>query len=583
MKKLRHELENLESYVKDAYNGSSRILTEKLDKPFDIKNPELGYSYKITDKDLGRFNYNVVVAKFPSGYEYTEFRIKIHEYGHIYFSHFEGIYEELDKGVCNVFRNYRGQIIDSVNKNCGIDFGEELVERVIDDPVLNHSLHNIAMDMEVNSKLLSNEDVEEMEDDITKVTTKLKEDYLNSIKDKLTDEGQKKKIDEKLDKMKKESTVKLILPCRYHLQNGDPFPDKLTYPEYLNLMVKNLDQFVKMLVSVSLGMNGDTSKVTKGQLEDSLKNGIGSLEDLMKAAGMSDDDGDDSANGTPEDGDGVPTNELGKHDTSNSGGFKGSSEKSEARSGRDSDFYELDGGSHKDHGTASRDEADEKRELGEITAGGGAGCGNSGGGVGSRKVKKTDLVDSAIDEAVQEQKSRVIKISSKRDMMAKWNRGINRTVIAPSILQKIKIDTNIKIVYLIDISGSMDTELIDRILATIGKKMKSINKGLRYDLITWNTRLEDHIKDIDPKKGVPNIYTGGGTRMAGGIKYFKENYDDNTILIIASDFEDYLEEWVEKLNGMKNYSVWGFNYGISNFNVKWPKNFKLRNFNKSYV
>ena len=112
--------------------------------------------------------------------------------------------------------------------------------------------------------------------------------------------------------------------------------------------------------------------------------------------------------------------------------------------------------------------------------------------------------------------------------------------------------------------------------------MKSINRGLRYDIITWSTRLGEHIKDIDPKKSIPEIHTGGGTRLRDGIKYFKENYDESCILIIASDFEDYLQEWASILKTMSGYSVYGFNYGRSNYEQEWPKNFTVKNFNRSY-
>ena len=162
--------------------------------------------------------------------------------------------------------------------------------------------------------------------------------------------------------------------------------------------------------------------------------------------------------------------------------------------------------------------------------------------------------------------------------MYSYNHGINRTVIAPTYRNKVTITTDPKIVYLIDISGSMDTRLVDRILTTISKKMRKIGRGLHYDIISWSTHLGEHIKDIDPKKGVPRISMGGGTRMAGGMKYFKENYDEDAILILISDFEDYLQEWHQQELTMSNYTMYGFNYGPSNYNQTF-KYFKVKNFN----
>lgn len=590
MKKTKQELDTLASLVKRAYNRRGRKLVERLDKPYNIDNPELGYSWKFEDPKSSGIIYTVVAAKLPAGHEETEFKVKIHEYGHIYLAHFEGIYEELDQNICSVFKHYKGQIVDTINKNCGIDYGEKLVERVIDDPVLNHSLHNIAMDMEVNTKCLSTEDVEEMEASLGQVNKDLVKAKLEEYKKTITNPEDLKKIEDELGKIDKEGKIKLILPCRYHTPDGQPFPDCLSYPEYLLMIIKNLDQFVKMLVSISRGGNGDTSGITSEDIQNAGAGTLQGLGDLMEALGMGQPNGKGQGQGQGQgqpggQGQGGASDQLGDNDTSNSGGLKGTSDGSllKNKGVRDKNFMELDGGTHKDHCTNSRTQADIKRELGEIKAGGGVGCGDSGGAVGLRQVSKTDLVDAAIEEAVLEQKNRVIQIKTKRDLMKNWNLGRNRTVICPSISQKIKIDVDPKIVYLIDISGSMDTCLIDRILNTIAKKMRRINKGLRYDIITWSTYLGEHIKDIDPKKGVPRISTGGGTSMGEGIRYFKEHYDENAILIVASDFEDYLEEWVQVLKTMKNYSVWGFNYGRSNYaDIQWPKNFKLRNFNKFY-
>lgn len=587
--KSRQELENIENLVKKTYNRRNNRVRENLTKPYDPNNPELGYSWKYCDPDTNTNIYNVVVAKLGEGelLEKTEYFIKMHEYGHIYLTHLDGIYEELDRNIANVFKNYRGQLIDQINDECGIDFAEELINRVIDDPALNHSLHNIAMDMEVNSSLLDKDCIELMEKGVTSIMPKIEEQMLEEMKGQAVDEETKKKIEEELEKMSKESKVKFILPCRYHLKDGSPFPDGLSYPEYVILIIKNLSQFVKMLVSINSGGNGDTSTVTTGQLQEAMKGGMGSLSDLMRQLGMIDEDADDSGEGEQaegEDGPGKDANQLSKHDTSNSGGRKGSNEKkfSKHRGVRDSNYMELNGGMHKDHRTDQRDKADKLRKLGEISAGGGTGCSSGGGSFGIREVRYTDPVDEAIDEVMQRTKTRVIKRKVVRDIIRNYNLGKNRTVIAPSIIAKSRIDTKPKIVYLIDISGSMDTELIDRILSTISRKMKSINRGLSYDIITWNTRLGEHIKDIKAGEKVKQIRTGGGTRLREGIKYFKDNYGENAILIIASDFEDYLEEWASVMKTMPGYLIYGFNYGRGNYEQDWPKNCTIKNFNRSY-
>ena len=192
-------------------------------------------------------------------------------------------------------------------------------------------------------------------------------------------------------------------------------------------------------------------------------------------------------------------------------------------------------------------------------------------------MDKTDEVDMALDEVMLNYKSRVVKVDTKKDLMYLYNRGINRSVIAPTIRRKVTMSNEPTIVFLIDVSGSMDTRLVDRILNTIANKMKKIGRGLKYNIISWSTQLGDHIKDIDPRKGVPRISMGGGTRMARGMEYFRQNYGPEAILILISDFEDYLEEWHEQELKMSNYTMYGFNYGYSNYNQEF-KYFKVKNF-----
>lgn len=585
------ELNAIENFINGAYNRYGNSLRVKLNKPFSPESPELGYTYKFkvldTDGDRELVVYNVVCA--PTGIERTDYRIKMHEYGHIYLGHLDGLHEELDVRICNVFRDFRGELIEQINKNCGIDFAEKLIERVIDDPILNHSLHNIAMDMEVNTKILSEEDIAEIETDISSILPKSQEQgFLENLSeniDNLTDLSEEEKnqlrdsANDRISELEKEAKIKLILPSRYHFPDETPFPNEQTYPEYLVMIIKNLDQFVKMLVSIKCGGNGDTSEVTSEDVKNLLdKMGGGNsekgLDKLMEEMGMSDPKPENSDN---QDGDPQQVkegeDELKPHDISNTGGYKGSSQKREDR-------YQ---GRRMDHGSTEREEADKKRSLGKIVAGGGIGCSNTGTSVGTREVDyNVDPVDEAIDEVIANFKHKVVKRTVVRDVMKNYNRGINRKVIAPSVVSKVDISFDPKIVYLIDISGSMDTCLVDRILATIAKKMKrcGTGRGLKYDIISWNTSLGEHIKDIDPKKKVPRIHTGGGTRLGKGIKYFRENYDPSAILVIISDFEDYLEEWANEESKMKNYTLYGFNYGRTSYDYSKFKNLKVKDFNE---
>jgi hypothetical protein len=237
----------------------------------------------------------------------------------------------------------------------------------------------------------------------------------------------------------------------------------------------------------------------------------------------------------------------------------------------------------KDHMSDTRGEADKKRDAGQIQAGGGVGMGRGNGPDTVREVDKfADDVDMALNEVLNDVKSRVVKSKVERDVMKLYNRGIIRSVIAPSLSRKISISTKPKLVFLIDISGSMDTRLIDRILCTISRSLKKINRDLRYDIITWSDYLGEHIKNIDPRKPYPKISCGGGTQMAKGMKYFKEHYGPEAILILISDFCDSLDQWHDVEKTMPKYSMWGFNYGNNRYSYKrgdWEWSyFKQRNF-----
>lgn len=587
--RTRAELESIKNFVDSTYSNFGNSILH-VQKNFDAKE-SLGYCFKYKSDSSDFYQvYKIVTAK--TGIERTDFRVLMHEYGHIYLGHLDGIHEELDSRVCNVLENYREELIERINTSCGIDFADKLLERVIDDPMLNHSLHNIAMDMEVNSTILSKEDIEEMEQDLTSIFPKDDEELLEYIKDHTEDESKKKKIQDQLDKLRNETKVKLILPCRYYLSENEPFPDDLTYPDYLIMIILHLDQFVKMMVSIAQGGNGDTSGITTEDVQNALGQGQGNgqsqqggddqgsggsgmsgLDDLMGKMGMgSGGSGDDSSDESKEGDNSGEGSEKEEKDSPYKGTRGGN------KSGEDSES-DSDERGKKDHRTDSRDEADKKRELGEIRSKGGLGCGSSGGPDATRVVTQTDEIDMALDEVMLNYKSKVVKVDSKKENLYLYNRGINRSVITPIIKRRVTQTTEPTITYLIDISGSMDTRLVDRILNTIAKKMKKIGRGLKYNIITWSTCLGEHIQNIDPRKGVPRIHMGGGTRMAQGIKYFKDNYGPEAVLIVISDFEDYLQEWQEIEKTMPQYTMYGFNYGYTKYSqCKDFTNMKIRDF-----
>ena len=678
-KRRKEDLESVRDFCDRTYSGAyGSKLHVNTEKQFDPNHFDLGYCYKFTEEGTGVSIYQIVCAKL--GIPETDFRVMMHEYGHIYLGHLDGIHEELDQKICDLFQNRRNELVDSLNEKLGIDFASSLIDRVIDDPQLNHSLHNIAMDMEVNDSVLSEEDIEEMEADISSTYPKYSKElskFLEEHEGEITEE-QKKELQDKVKKMDDAVKVKLILPNRYELSKGVPFPGGLTYPDYLLMIVQHLDQFVKMLVSLKMGMglNGNVSmddiknmlnnpkrdwknatpEYKKGYQDalNDLKNGNqqkqnrpqggqqqpGQQGPQIPGAGMPGQQGQPmpggggagqqgqgqgqpqagqgggagQGQGQPQQGQGAghgqgydPQAEYDRgyqdalNDAAQNAG-QGQGGQGDALGQLLGEFFGKDGAGAdgigpwqdkpdhyterrgiRDHDNQGRKEADHKRQVGQIKAGGGIGCGSRGGAEATREVDhEVDAVDMALNEVIRNMRHRVIKLDTKKDLMRNYNRGIVRSVIAPAVMRKVTVSNEQKIVYLIDISGSMDTLLVDRILKAIKRNMMHLSKGLKYDIITWNTSLGEHIKDINPRRPVPRISYGGGTMIADGIRYFRDNYGPEATLIVISDFEDNLEEWNEVEKKMNGYLIYGFNYGTNRWgrssnDIPW-KNLRLKNF-----
>lgn len=871
--KSRRELEIVKNFVDSTYTHFGNKLIVDTNKAYDPEHTKLGFCFKHIDPVTGGVVYKIDCSKI--GIERTDFRIMMHEYAHIYLGHLDNVHEEIDVQICNAFRDHRQEIIQTIVENCGIEesTANRLIERIIDDPQLNHEIHNIAMDMECNSSVLSKEDVEEMELDITSVLPKYEEELLKKAIDSAHSEDYKKALNDRLTQMESEAKVKLIIPERFYIGKDDagqpiPFPNDLSYVDYIVMIIMHIDQFVKMMVSIQMGGNGDTKDVTKEDIQnalngmfqkmrqrmagnqqseayregykqalrdarqgkidpsqmkqdssaqldgksqeykegfaqgvnDTVNKNFGSQEfkqgyqdgynDGMNNQNQSENQADQNQPGNQNQGQNSnqqsgdqgqeQTNgqqgqksqdyqngyEAGQRDAANSqnsqdqgqqgqqssqsgnqgqeqgeqqgqipnlpggknpmgtqtqpgqesnpgeqnsnsntqtsgngsgqteysngyndgktaaqnaidnaqnqgqGGQQGQSNQqgqSSSQEGNEpggsnnggmsqemqdfnngyqqalqdlanaqnqgqgqgdglSDLLKSMGvssgggmksgqsgqqgvGGHSDSGTQehnkpdpgqkkgegreqkdtlspfeglpgtkeddvdhhsdSRKDADQKREVGQIQAGGGVGMGRGNGPDCVREVDKfADDVDMALTEVLNDVRSRVVKSTIQRDMMKLYNRGIVKSVIAPSLSRKISISTKPKLVFLIDVSGSMNTRLIDRILCTISRTLKKINRDLRYDIITWSDYLGEHIKNIDPRKPYPKISCGGGTEMAKGMLYFKEHYGPEAILVLISDFCDSLDQWHEVEKTMRNYSIWGFNYGDNRYSYR---------------
>ena len=140
----------------------------------------------------------------------------------------------------------------------------------------------------------------------------------------------------------------------------------------------------------------------------------------------------------------------------------------------------------------------------------------------------------------------------KRDLLYNTNRRkLNSNVIVPKTLTEERLRAP-KLYLLMDVSGSVQGDLVNDFISTF-KEVSSFYSSTRF--ITWNTCLVADWKITDPD---PHKY-GGGTRLAGGIKYIRNKYKPGShdILFVISDFYDNMSEWKKELQQCccKSYAV----------------------------
>ena len=101
---------------------------------------------------------------------------------------------------------------------------------------------------------------------------------------------------------------------------------------------------------------------------------------------------------------------------------------------------------------------------------------------------------------------------------------------------------------IVDCSGSIDSCAIESFIKCVKKVSKKC--GPKSRIIWWDTRLEGdtYLRNNHGPRGC------GGTDIAGGIKYLRENHlkNKNDKVIIISDYEDSLYRWEEELSKVKN-------------------------------
>lgn len=622
----------------------------------------------------------------------ADLRIEAHEFGHIYFGHLDDYYEGLDANLRKLLETRGDEIAERINENCGVEFGKALVQQVVSNKDLNHSLHNLAMDLQVNSTILTRDDILLLERAYFKhVVGCLPEEYAErkqaTINEKKasgeikTDEEESVfsltydlSFEEKNTPVTRAARSKFVHPSFFtDYRTGKPFPNKLTYPAYLNLIVENLAEFVKLQISINLGGNAsDSGSISMDQVREMLGNSIADqIQNFLDSTRFSDggeassegeggdDQDDDNQQGQSSGGNSNKTKDKqqgqgkgkdqdqdgnGEKDKSSSNPKDGDKKdehssnksleyddpksqeqdervkkqsqmrgKNKGRQGEEEDGDEdNDNNSGEesenntksqrhhssnlgirnihDHKSPERQQADDRRQENDYAVKDRApGRGNSS-EFFIRDVNQEDPVETALSDVFEDFKRRFITLVSKRDILKHKRRGTFKScermdkMLYPSNSTRYDYKYEEKIVFLIDVSYSMDSRLVDRCINSISLKMMEITGGrkMKYDLITWNTALVEHREDLNPDSKIEEIEVGGGTCMAAGIQYFIDNCGEGSTLVLISDFEDNLAEWARASERAKPGQVlWGFNYGSSgNFNRDHVGRMQVRNFHQ---
>lgn len=146
----------------------------------------------------------------------------------------------------------------------------------------------------------------------------------------------------------------------------------------------------------------------------------------------------------------------------------------------------------------------------------------------------------------------------RQDPLYNYNRGKTSGGVMRTRITTVEEYRPGNLVALIDVSGSVDIELVKALLSEILKYKSKF--GTKSRIILWDTHLVD---DLPLKRSnLEAICCGGGTSIARGIKYAKEKYlkSEQDKLCVISDFEDCLGDWAEELAEVKGETFavcWG--------------------------
>lgn len=137
----------------------------------------------------------------------------------------------------------------------------------------------------------------------------------------------------------------------------------------------------------------------------------------------------------------------------------------------------------------------------------------------------------------------------RQDPLYNYNRGKTSGGVMRTRITTVEEYRPGNLVALIDVSGSVNIELVKALLSEVLKYKSKF--GVKSRIILWDTHLVD---DLPLKRSnLEAICCGGGTTIASGIRYARQKYlkSEQDKLCVISDFEDYLSDWADELAEIK--------------------------------
>lgn len=430
---------------------------------------QLGY----TNTSANRRYYDINIAN-DTGSREVEDIVLLHEIGHCYFGHNDlDIKEEL-------------LLVKSMCDGAGLPFSATLL---YGGPM---RFLNIAMDLEINSKLLTVGNIKAM----------------------------------------KKFGFELCTPEGFQIDTGESYRSY-----YMPLLEKARAFMDKMPSGSGEGEEGDgdgDEEKDKGKSGGGKNKGKGNGKGNGtgdKIPGTRNDTGDDLSSDSPLTGIEEIDDALLKE------GYIGGDIKSKDKSNK-SDVSTV---------------KEKEEEIERAEGGGGSGTVHGGKGIGSSGSTSSTITIEAENTPKEIEKFLRSIIGNAYDFlmdpMRLWNRGSrdrSSGVIYNSLKQAPQRKRK-KLGILVDISGSMDISTIQNAAQSLKDCAPVLDKGSKF--VTWNTDLGQEFPILD----IPEqIRVGGGTDMVAGINYLvKQGFTD---IVVYSDFETSNLETVDP-KGYRLYSI----------------------------